>query len=63
MSARHAGLIMLFLAVVMLSGCAPVVTGACCDDGVCLEVTESECYNRGGTYYGGFSSCEVRRCP
>ncbi|MCA9242380.1 MAG: hypothetical protein KDA32_00385 [Phycisphaerales bacterium] len=41
--------------------CLP--TGACCTDSGCLVLSEGDCDNAGGTYYGDNSSCDTVDCP
>lgn len=43
-------------------GGGPAATGACCTDGVCSEVTQEECENGGGYFYGVGTTCSGRVC-
>lgn len=43
-------------------GGGPTATGACCTDGVCSEVTQEECENGGGYFYGVGTTCSGRVC-
>lgn len=51
------------LAVINRWGPCPAITGACCTNGVCTEVTEADCTSGGGTYQGDGTLCSDVDCP
>ena len=50
------------LAVIAGWGTCPGVEGACCLDDSCVQATEADCINAGGSFLGNYVPCSVFAC-